>query len=99
MVDSIYDDGCDLEMYHFASPPEYDGQLPGNGINDIWRVCINRHSGYVNVNFMDFSARKVGLKELWELKWSRKWFTDRSGNPDYDPPAWPQWMEKFKDYR
>jgi len=33
-------------------------------------VCINRHNGQVNSLFLDFSVRKVGLKELWTLKWN-----------------------------
>jgi len=99
LLDCLYDDGCDMEPYHYADPPEYDGQLPGDGRNDIWRACINRHAGYVNCTFMDFSARKVGLKELWEIKWSRNWFTDPMGKPDYDPPIWPRWMRHFRDYR
>ncbi|MGD8499995.1 MAG: type II secretion system protein, partial [Phycisphaerales bacterium] len=33
--------------------------------------CINRHGGYVNGLFLDWSVRKVGLKELWTLKWNR----------------------------
>ncbi|MHC4728133.1 MAG: type II secretion system protein, partial [Planctomycetota bacterium] len=31
--------------------------------------CINRHNGYVNGLFLDWSFRRIGLKELWTLKW------------------------------
>jgi prepilin-type processing-associated H-X9-DG protein len=31
--------------------------------------CIDRHTGGVNALFMDWSVHKVGLKELWTLKW------------------------------
>jgi len=81
--------------YHRDEPPQYEGepQPPGN-INEIKRVVINRHgSGAVNGAFMDFSARKVGLKELWELRWHRQW------NAENEPaPEWPEWMKDFKDY-
>jgi hypothetical protein len=38
------------------------------------------------------SARKVGLKELWWLKWHKGF------DLNADPPVWPAWMENFKDY-
>jgi hypothetical protein len=63
------------------------------------RVCQNRHRGYEGVAFMDASARKVGLKELWKLKWHRSYNTNgkwtKSNN---NHPNWPGWMKKFKDY-
>jgi prepilin-type processing-associated H-X9-DG protein len=59
----------------------------------MWRFCVDRHIGGTNGLFFDLSARKVGLKELWELEWHRNW------NPNNDPPpVWPAWMENFKDY-
>ncbi len=30
---------------------------------------VDRHSGGVNGLFLDWSSRKVGVKELWTLKW------------------------------
>ena len=61
--------------------------------NNMARTCINRHQGFLNAAFLDFSVRKVGLKQLWQLKWHRRW------NPDNDPvPDWPDWMKRFKDY-
>ena len=101
-MDCFYDpapDDCDPTVYHWDSAPKYDGQLPYGGLHEMWRVCMNRHSGGINCTFRDFSARKVGLKELWEIKWSADWFTDPIGNPDYKTPIWPEWMKKFKDYR
>jgi hypothetical protein len=56
------------------------------------RVCINRHQGFVNWVFLDFSARKVGLKELWKLKWHRRY------EVDHPSPHWPDWMQNFPDY-
>jgi len=31
--------------------------------------CMNRHNGYINGLFLDWTVRKIGLKELWTLKW------------------------------
>ena len=67
----------------------------------IKRVCIDRHgNGSVNMVFMDGSSRRVGLKELWMLKWHTGFDTTgswtRSGG--VVPSDWPLWMRKFKDY-
>ncbi|UCC97049.1 MAG: hypothetical protein JSW66_14530 [Phycisphaerales bacterium] len=64
------------------------------------RCCIDRHNGAVNVLFADWSSRKVGLKELWTLKWHR---TFNTGGPwtqagGVRPSDWPQWMRNFRNY-
>jgi hypothetical protein len=71
------------------SPNEWDMWTPGP-TNEMRRACVNRHSG-VNAVFLDFSVRKVGLKELWVLKWHRNW------PEDFPLPPWPEWMQNFKD--
>jgi prepilin-type N-terminal cleavage/methylation domain-containing protein/prepilin-type processing-associated H-X9-DG protein len=81
-------------------PPESDA-IPirpvSGGPNPF---CINRHDGYVNGLFLDWSVRKVGLKELWTLKWHREYGTrshwSKAGG--VKPEEWPQWMRQFKDY-
>ena len=63
------------------SPPEYDGQFwpyTGNNYDEMRRICLNRHDGFVNSLFLDFSIRKVGPKELWTLKWHRNYDTRRA---------------------
>jgi len=84
-------------------PPAYEGQIA----DDNWYItqamkqfCTNRHDGNVQMLFMDSSVRKVGLKELWTLKWHR-WFNTcgpwtRCGGVQYDD--WPEWMRSFKEY-
>jgi prepilin-type processing-associated H-X9-DG protein len=85
--------------YEADPPPESDA-IPTADYERPWKSCINRHDGGVNCLFFDGSVRKVGLKELWTLKW----------HPNYDtagpwtlaggvlPSDWPEWMRKFKDY-
>jgi len=69
-------------------PPDYPGEpLDGND-NELCNVCINRHNGGIHMAFMDFSVRKVGLKELWSLRWNRLWHTY-----DIPEPDWPDWMD------
>jgi prepilin-type N-terminal cleavage/methylation domain-containing protein/prepilin-type processing-associated H-X9-DG protein len=71
---------------------------------DLWSgdrtSCINRHNGGVNALFLDWSVRKVGLKELWTLKWNFQFDTagpwTKAGG--VKPEDWPQWMRGFKDY-
>jgi len=62
--------------------------------------CINRHDGYVNGLLLDWSVRKIGLKELWTLKWNMQFDTanewTRAGG--VQPEDWPEWMQNFKDY-
>jgi len=74
------------------------GDTPNS--NEMNRVCVDRHDGFVNCVFADWTVRKVGLKELWTLKWSRGYETNgpwtRGGN--VSPDAWPDWMQRFKDY-
>ena len=82
-----------LTPQEFDQPPEWDGQVSSwVDYDEIRRCCIDRHTGGVNIVYLDFSARKVGLKYLWLQKWHRRW----SLPPD-PLPVWPDWMSKFKD--
>jgi len=85
-------------------PPQFDGDCYNvwgtSSANEMRRFCMNRHDGNMMGLFMDSSARKVGLKELWTLKWHRNFnttgFWTKAGNAK--PEDWPQWMRHFKDY-
>jgi hypothetical protein len=60
-------------------------------------ICLDRHNEHVIMVFLDYTVRKVGLKELWELKWHRNW------NPNHDPPPAEfydptHWMYPMKNY-
>jgi hypothetical protein len=50
--------------------------------------------------FLDWSVRKVGLKELWTLRWSPGFNTagpwTKAGG--VRPDDWPEWIRGFKDY-
>jgi len=82
--------------------PPTTGAGPADTPNrdEMNRVCVDRHDGFVNVLFCDWSARKVGLKELWTLKWSRGYKTDGPWTTagGCTPDKWPQWMRHYKDY-
>jgi prepilin-type N-terminal cleavage/methylation domain-containing protein len=88
----------DMWPLHTNLPPSTEF-MPWSGDN-MARCCINRHKGFVNACFLDWSARKVGLKELWTLKWHRIYntrgpYTSAGG---VLPSDWPEWMQRFKDY-
>jgi len=101
MADGVW--RADGQPYPQDDPPAYEGE-PRTGVgtagDEIRIFCINRHEGAINVLFMDWTVRKVGLKELWTLKWHRHFNTSgpwtRAGL--VQPSDWPQWMRNFKDY-
>ncbi|MHC4475426.1 MAG: type II secretion system protein [Planctomycetota bacterium] len=85
-----------LTPTHLDQPPEWDGQIYYSNPHDIDEIrgfCINRLLGYVCGIFMDFHARRIGLKELWLLHWSRDWPIPAS----HPLPDWPIWMEPLPD--
>ena len=93
--------------WHDAWPRHTDMPLPApldsapaGATGEMNHFCIDRHGGAVDLLFMDWSARKVGLKELWALKWHRSFNTEgpwtRAGG--VLPSDWPEWMRPFKDY-
>jgi len=82
-------------------PPNYSGEPPPSDFDpkktalteQMKPFCINRHGyGMTNCLFMDWTVRPVGLKELWKLKWHRNFNTKAAS------PAWPGWMNGFKNY-
>jgi prepilin-type N-terminal cleavage/methylation domain-containing protein len=83
-------------------PPAYDGEASWGG--EIVRFCINRHEGFVNGVFVDWSVRKIGLKQLWTLKWHRTFRINGpwtiAGGVTYSDWAnyGTGWMKDFKDY-
>ncbi|MHC4302459.1 MAG: type II secretion system protein [Planctomycetota bacterium] len=84
---------------HGPAMNEYDFWASGAQHN-MARVCINRHRGFTNSSFLDWSVRRVGLKELWKLKWHRSFnvngpWTQAGG---VQSSAWPDWLKDAKDY-
>jgi prepilin-type N-terminal cleavage/methylation domain-containing protein/prepilin-type processing-associated H-X9-DG protein len=83
-------------------PPLADDRKPFacGCVDSLRRFCINRHDNFVNAAFLDGSVRKVGLKELWTLKWHKQFNTrgpwTKAGGVRTE--EWPAWMRKFEDY-
>jgi hypothetical protein len=76
---------------HTDRPPAEEDVINHCSAQDMERVCVNRHQGHVNQVFMDLSARKIGLKSLWRLKWHRYY------DLYYPLPDWPDWMADFPE--
>jgi prepilin-type processing-associated H-X9-DG protein len=97
----VFMDALRFDLYCLDTdmPPEYEDMF-WEPYQSMRRVCINRHDGGINMAFMDWSVRKVGLKELWTLKWHKAYntaglWTTAGG---VRPTDWPEWMRSFKDY-
>jgi len=80
-------------------PPAYNGQWV-NAAHEMMHFCIDRHNGSVNHAFLDWSVRKVDIKELWILKWHRTYNTNGYWTKvgGIQPGDWPEWMRNFKEY-
>jgi type II secretory pathway pseudopilin PulG len=78
-------------------PPPYPDTDPSLSYSS--NVCIDRHAGGINSVFMDWSVRKVGLKQLWGLKWNKTYDTTGPWTVagGVQPRDWPAWMRRFKD--
>ena len=83
-------------------PPDVDDGKRASVTGWMVIFSIDRHNRSINSCFMDLSVRKVGLKELWTLKWHRTFNTANSytmaGNGGNAYTGWPEWMKGFKDY-
>jgi prepilin-type N-terminal cleavage/methylation domain-containing protein len=87
------------------SSPE-DGDFPSllggdaGSHTGMRNFCMNRHGVFVNGLFLDWSVRKVGLKELWTLNWHAEF--NRSGPwtkaGGVKPEDWPREMRGLKDF-
>ena len=100
LLDCIFTEARADPGLMFDEPPKYEDEVEVGPFGDMRYFCINRHSGHVNGMFLDASVRKIGLKELWTLKWNRDFDTagrwTRAGG--VQPEDWPRWMRRFKDY-
>jgi prepilin-type N-terminal cleavage/methylation domain-containing protein/prepilin-type processing-associated H-X9-DG protein len=80
--------------------PFMESTKPPRTEQDGSGFIINRHDGSINGLFLDWSVRKVVLKELWTLKWNMQFDTANKWTKagGVQPEDWPQWMGGFKDY-
>ena len=93
--DSVFLDTAPKEHDDAPSNAEHeaDEYMASYANNSMKYYCIDRHKGGINATFVDMTARHVGIKELWLLKWHKNFGTR------HEPPSgWPTWTDKYKDY-
>jgi len=80
-----------------------DSMGPGGGVGGgpgLNQFVMDRHDRATNAMFLDWSVRRVGLKELYTLKWASDF--DRANRwtkaGGVQPGDWPKWMRECKDY-
>ena len=100
MLDSALWAGYPTE-YDSPPPTEDDAaKAPNIGSDSMREFCVPRHDGFINGVFMDWSIRKIGVKQLWTLSWHPKFNTagpwTLAGGVQEE--SWPEWMRRFKDY-
>ena len=87
MMDCFWVEGW---PYDREQPPQTRYEFLADTNVNMTRFCVDRHHGRTHGLFMDLSARRIGLRGLWNLKW----------HPLFDinaEPVWPEWMKKFDD--
>jgi prepilin-type N-terminal cleavage/methylation domain-containing protein len=90
-------------------PSEFREHPPVCGCGgEVNRWNLDRHKLSVNFVFLDWSVRKVGLKQLLSLRWSKETLNiggktmngwGRTGA--YEPDVrehWPDWMQNAQNY-
>jgi hypothetical protein len=82
---------------HGDQPPLWHGQ-PWGQTSGMGRICVDRHDGTVNWVFLDYSVKKIGLKQLWKLKWNRVYEMDEGPTKQEFDSTGDGWMKKYKDY-
>ncbi len=99
-------DGLRFDTWPLANQGPADDETAAWSGNDMGRICINRHRGFVSCAFVDGSTRKVGLKELYTLKWHQDWnlnnrYTKAGGVEEReanDPDFWPEWIRRYPNF-
>lgn len=100
LLDSVYPYSHPGEWGQLEPPNKEGTKVFGSRGFGMGCFAINRHNEHVNGLFLDWSVRKIGIKELWTLKWhlqfntANEWTKAGGVQPEY----WPQWMRGFKDY-
>jgi prepilin-type N-terminal cleavage/methylation domain-containing protein len=83
----------DMEPYPEDDPPLFESSIWLANQQEMQRACIKRHAPYHVFGLMlDWSLRKITIKELWTLKWHRQWPVMGSGPGQTPFPVWPEWM-------
>jgi prepilin-type N-terminal cleavage/methylation domain-containing protein len=96
----LFIDALRFDLWPLATTAPANYEYEAWTDQDMARCCINRHAGYVGCVFADATVRKVGLKELWTLKWSKSFNTAGPWTlaGGVTPDDWPAWIRPLRDY-
>ncbi|MHC4213580.1 MAG: type II secretion system protein [Planctomycetota bacterium] len=73
-------------------PLPYEASVWTPNEDEMQRFCIKRHAPYhIHMLYLDFSSRRITIKELWRQKWHRTY------DVFCDLPDWPEWMSDVPD--
>ena len=103
LLDSVFPYSYPGEWGRLAPPSKEGWRVMGAGGGMDYIIgcfAINRHNEHVNGLFLDWSVRRIGIKELWTLKWNMQFNTANEWTKagGVQPEDWPEWMRNFKDY-
>ena len=89
-----------FDLWPLPTDRPADNEFAAWSGNLMARCAINRHQGHLTAAFLDWSVRKIGIKEVYTLKWHKNFnqrgpWTRAGGVRDED---WPDWIRPFKDY-
>jgi prepilin-type N-terminal cleavage/methylation domain-containing protein len=96
----------DMEPYPVDDPPLFESSIWLANQQEMQRACIKRHAPYhVFALMLDWSLRKVTIKEIWTLRWHREWPVPATeahpfpvmGDAENPFPDWPVWMSDVPD--
>jgi prepilin-type N-terminal cleavage/methylation domain-containing protein/prepilin-type processing-associated H-X9-DG protein len=84
----------------YTKPPQvFEDLRDADFIGSINRFCLDRHSGNINILFVDMAVSKVGLKQLWKVKWKKDFDVNgpwtKSGGVTRE--KWPDWMKGLSE--
>jgi len=89
-----------FDLWPLPTDRPADNEFAAWSGNLMARCTINRHQGHLNAAFMDWSVRKIGVKEVYTLKWHKSFNTagpwTRAGG--VSDTNWPQWIRRFPDF-
>lgn len=74
------------------APPTFEDHYGDSVEGKMQRYCLNRHEGTISAVFVDFTVRKVPLRQLWRLKWHKEFDTSYYTNIE-----WPPWLARLPD--
>lgn len=72
------------------APPNHSGECDVGA--RLPSFCIPRHTGKtpLNMAFIDGSVRNAGLRELWQMPWSKTF------DPSQETFPWPKWLNGYQ---